>query len=177
MDGSTLCTVFVDSNALLTACWLGDSRAVLVHYDGSVTGLTKDHKPYHEDEEKRIIASGGFVEGQRVNGVLAMSRSLGDVPLKRPNKAVSNEPSVTTRQLTPNDAFIVIASDGLFDVVSNNFVGRTCKKKGKAVSAAADLMYHARMQGTRDNTSVIVIRMDWSSGCSISSTDNNNNNN
>lgn len=66
----------------------GDSRSVLAR---STTGkalsletvaLSEDHKPDNFDEKKRIEAAGGFVEDNRVNGSLNLSRSLGDFTYK-----------------------------------------------------------------------------------------------
>lgn len=80
-------------------CYAGDSRCVL----GRAAGLfvTEDHKPSAPGERARIEAAGGFVRGDRVNGTLAVSRSLGDFPLKRAStlppqaQPVSPEPDVT----------------------------------------------------------------------------------
>jgi protein phosphatase PTC1 len=73
--------------------------------------LTKDHKPQDEEETKRIQAEGGFVGNHgRVNGVLAVSRALGDHMLK---PFVSAEPHVTTTRLKNSDLFMIIACDGV----------------------------------------------------------------
>lgn len=48
--------------------------------------LTRDHHPGRDDEKARIEAAGGFVRlwgVPRVNGILAVSRSIGDIHLKR----------------------------------------------------------------------------------------------
>ena len=56
----------------------GDSRAILVTRDDRVIELSHDHKPENDGETKRIKAAGGFVEDNRVNGVIAVSRAIGD---------------------------------------------------------------------------------------------------
>lgn len=90
----------------------GDSRVNL-----SATELTYDHHPEREDEKARIRTAGGSVivwGVPRVNGVLAMSRSIGDVALKR--FGVIAEPEFTGwRVLTANDSYLVVASDGIFE--------------------------------------------------------------
>lgn len=59
----------------------GDSRAVMYTTKGTHQ-LSRDHKPYLEDERKRIESAGGMVSMQRVDGDLALSRSLGDFQFK-----------------------------------------------------------------------------------------------
>ena len=59
----------------------GDSRCV-ASIDGRSEALSVDHKPADEAERKRIEAAGGFVEFNRVNGNLALSRALGDFAFK-----------------------------------------------------------------------------------------------
>ena len=62
----------------------GDSRTVLGRSSGSETcvPLSEDHKPDNEEEKNRIIRAGGFVEENRVNGSLNLSRSMGDFEYK-----------------------------------------------------------------------------------------------
>lgn len=73
---------------------VGDSRAVGC-INGKVDVLSIDHKPSNETELKRITAAGGWVEANRVNGNLALSRALGDFLLKR-NEEKSPEEQVIT---------------------------------------------------------------------------------
>lgn len=59
----------------------GDSRTVLSRGKQAVD-LSKDHKPDDPEEHRRIVGAGGFVEDSRVNGMLALSRALGDFEYK-----------------------------------------------------------------------------------------------
>jgi len=59
----------------------GDSRGVIFSSDGAKQ-LSRDHKPYLDDERKRIEEAGGMVSMQRVDGDLALSRSIGDFQYK-----------------------------------------------------------------------------------------------
>ncbi|KAI3799871.1 hypothetical protein L1987_35176 [Smallanthus sonchifolius] len=97
----------------------GDSRAVLCR-NGVAIPLSTDHKPDRPDELKRIEEAGGRViywDGARVLGVLAMSRAIGDNYLK---PYVIPEPEVTITERTADDECLILASDGLWDVVSND---------------------------------------------------------
>lgn len=59
----------------------GDSRTVMSK-NKVVTDLSKDHKPDDTEEKRRIYNAGGYVEESRVNGMLALSRALGDFEYK-----------------------------------------------------------------------------------------------
>jgi len=111
---------------------LGDSRALLSR-GGHAVVLSVDHKPDREDEAKRIEAAGGFVSFRRVLGRLAVSRAFGDEEYKvvsdksksepsdksKSEPLVIAEPEIRYEQLVPQDEFLFMACDGLFDVFSS----------------------------------------------------------
>jgi len=76
----------------------------------------------------RIIQAGGFVQFGRVNGNLALSRAFGDFDFKRnpelppEQQIVTSNPEITERPITPDDEFVVLACDGIWDVLSNQQV-------------------------------------------------------
>lgn len=124
--GSTACIVVVESGTgMLTVANLGDSRAVVRWDDGHVLQLTRDHKPDAPEERRRIEAEGGqvvYVSGvARTMGNLSLSRALGDWG-ERP--FVSPDPEVFGCRLTRGALLlgggILIASDGLWDVMSSD---------------------------------------------------------
>lgn len=81
--------------------------------------LSVDHKPNSKEERQRIENAGGVVVWAgtwRVGGVLAVSRAFGDRPLKR---FVISTPEVREEMLTSEDECLILASDGLWDVISN----------------------------------------------------------
>ncbi|XP_063415555.1 probable protein phosphatase 2C T23F11.1 isoform X3 [Mytilus trossulus] len=106
---------------------VGDSRAV-ASVRGVVEQLSYDHKPSNELEARRITAAGGFVEFNRVNGNLALSRALGDFVFKknetkRPEEQiVTAYPDVVQKRITSDHEFIVLACDGIWDVLTNQEV-------------------------------------------------------
>ncbi|GES85836.1 PP2C-domain-containing protein [Rhizophagus clarus] len=91
---------------------VGDARAVLSR-NGLAIRLSYDHKGSDAQEAKRIVDAGGFVMNNRVNGVLAVTRSLGDSSMK---EFVVGSPYTTETELTENDPFLILACDGLWDV-------------------------------------------------------------
>lgn len=118
-DGSTVVSLFVSrsSRQLITA-HVGDSRAVMVTLDDSFD-LTCDHKPSNASEKERVELLGGRIIQYgvlRVQGVLAVTRALGDFSLR---PYVSNVPAVSFFDLTGRECFAVLASDGLWDVMDH----------------------------------------------------------
>ncbi|XP_009589075.1 protein phosphatase 2C 37-like [Nicotiana tomentosiformis] len=133
--GSTAVVAVVTPNEIVVSnC--GDSRAVLCR-NGVAIPLSTDHKPDRPDELNRIEEAGGRViywDGARVLGVLAMSRAIGDNYLK---PYVTSEPEVTVTERTVDDECLILASDGLWDVVSNETacgVARMCLRSGRPPS-------------------------------------------
>ncbi|XP_019877597.1 probable protein phosphatase 2C T23F11.1 isoform X2 [Aethina tumida] len=125
-SGTTAVTMLVKNNKLFCAN-VGDSRAV-ASINGKAEPLSKDHKPSNQEELDRITAAGGWVNSNRVNGNLALSRALGDFIFKRnadkspEEQIVTAYPEVEERELTPEWEFIVLACDGIWDVMSNEDV-------------------------------------------------------
>lgn len=166
--GSTAVVAMV-SDSHLCAANCGDSRAVLSR-GGMAYRLTRDHKPELDDEEERINSCGGRVldfNGKRVMGLLAMSRALGDHCLRE--VGVVAEPEVTIISRSQEDEFLVLASDGLWDALSDNEVcdlARRCFQRAKERGAAPEtasrvaasvLMRAALDRGSNDNITVTVV--------------------
>lgn len=126
LAGTTAICVLVKGNKLYCGN-VGDSRAVAC-VAGKADPLSLDHKPSNDLESKRIVAAGGWVEFNRVNGNLALSRALGDFVFKRNDKKSAIEqivtayPDVQTRDIPEDIEFVVIACDGIWDVLTNEEV-------------------------------------------------------
>ncbi|KAG6393490.1 hypothetical protein SASPL_147732 [Salvia splendens] len=163
--GSTAVVAVVSPEKIVVSnC--GDSRAVLCR-NGVAIPLSVDHKPDRPDELRRIEEAGGRViywDGPRVLGVLAMSRAIGDSYLK---PYVIPEPEVTVTDRTVEDECLILASDGLWDVVSDQTacgVARMClqSRKGESSNQACSdasilLTRLALARHSTDNVSVVVV--------------------
>lgn len=122
-SGTTaVCAFISNENIYIANC--GDSRAVLCR-NGAPVFSTQDHKPILPTEKERIVNAGGSVMVQRVNGSLAVSRALGDYDYKNVSELgqceqlVSPEPEIFCQERNPQDYFLCLACDGIFDVMSN----------------------------------------------------------
>uniref|UniRef100_A0A915P9E0 protein-serine/threonine phosphatase n=1 Tax=Meloidogyne floridensis TaxID=298350 RepID=A0A915P9E0_9BILA len=97
--------------------------------------LSIDHKPSNEEESKRIFAAGGWVEFNRVNGNLALSRALGDFAFKTNKNLSAREqivtacPEVETCTITEEHEFIILACDGIWDVMTSQEVIDFCRTR------------------------------------------------
>jgi protein phosphatase 2C len=165
--GTTAVVALLSSQSIYVAN-AGDSRAVLLR-NGRAMALTDDHKAAREDETARVEAAGGqilFWNGVRVMGLLAVSRAIGDHSL-RPYVIADPEVTVVNRQT--GDELLVMASDGLWDVITNHeacSLARRCllraRQKGStrenAARVAATVLTKAAVdRGSRDNVTVLVI--------------------
>ncbi len=108
---------------VIYCCNAGDARSVLSE-KGKAVELSKDHKPDLPQERARVLAAGHMVEDGRVDGIIAISRALGDWEYKstslEPEKmAVSGYPDISKTALTKDIDFIICACDGIWDCMTS----------------------------------------------------------
>jgi len=131
----------------------GDARAVLCR-GGKAIRLSYDHKGSDESETKRILDAGGFVVLNRVNGILAVTRSLGDHAMK---DYVIGEPHLVDTLLESSDTHLILACDGLWDVASDQEAVDIIIAETDAQKMSDKLLLHALKNGSTDNISVMAI--------------------
>eukprot|EP00004_Rigifila_ramosa_P004426 TRINITY_DN1487_c0_g1_i1.p2 TRINITY_DN1487_c0_g1~~TRINITY_DN1487_c0_g1_i1.p2 ORF type:complete len:167 (-),score=32.93 TRINITY_DN1487_c0_g1_i1:16-516(-) len=157
-SGSTAITVFLRSTPqgrILHAANVGDARTVL-EMNGKVMRLSRDHKGSDQDEIDRILKAGGFVAGNRVNGILAVTRALGDHAMK---EYVISDPYCLDIPLAATDTgTLILACDGLWDVMSDEAALAYVRDQTDLQMAAQSLISHALELGSTDNISVMIIR-------------------
>lgn len=108
-DECKLTTAASRQRVLYTAN-VGDARIVLCR-NGKALRLSYDHKGSDENEGKRIAGAGGLILNNRVNGVLAVTRALGDAYMK---DLVTGHPYTTETVIQPDmDEFLILACDGV----------------------------------------------------------------
>lgn len=160
--GCTSVTCFIsgslkNGNRQLFCANAGDGRAVLCR-DGKAIRLTEDHKVANEVEAQRIKDAGGFIINGRVNGQIIITRSLGDHLMK---EYIIGEPYTRHEVLSEKDTHLIVACDGLWDVVEDqqavDFVLQ--HDSASASDIAKKLLIKALQDGTTDNLSIIVVKL------------------
>ncbi|KDP43081.1 hypothetical protein JCGZ_25267 [Jatropha curcas] len=155
--GSTASTAMLLGDRLLVGN-VGDSR-VVASRAGSAVPLSIDHKPDRSDERQRIEEAGGFVVWAgtwRVSGVLAVSRAFGDKLLKQ---YVVAEPEIQEEEIDGVD-FIIIASDGLWNVLSNQDAVALVQDIPDPEAASRKLIQEAYARGSSDNITCVIVRFN-----------------
>ena len=148
--------------AVLHVANVGDSRALLVGCLGAKR-LSVDHRPDEEGERQRLQREGIRVANGRVQGSLAVSRALGDHSLKSVQGGVSCEPYCISHSVEPDDLALVLASDGLWDFVTDEDVhaavirGLDATPPVPAADIAESLVRLALTKGSRDNVGVLLV--------------------
>ncbi|GAA5842663.1 hypothetical protein JCM3766R1_004890 [Sporobolomyces carnicolor] len=145
---------------------VGDARAVLSR-GGKGVRLSYDHKGTDTSEVKRITDAGGFVLNNRVNGVLAVTRALGDSSMK---EFVVGKPYTTETTIGDHDEWLIVACDGLWDVCSDQEAVEIVQQSRNAQDASQRLLDHALANFSTDNLSVLVVDLKPS----LRTTDDNN---
>jgi len=187
-SGCTACIVLMQGNQLFMFN-VGDSRAVMGTRSGGRKGkvvaedLTNDQDATVPEERKRIMASGGFISQPEKPGLpsriwldekctkigLGVSRSIGDFALK--NSGVIPDPVVTNRALSPNDEFMIVASDGVWGFIQSeeavqivqagfdegNNASEACMK---LIKAAMERWKEHEGEAYRDDITAIVVRVN-----------------
>lgn len=178
-DGSTALAIVVRGRTgrpvELLAANLGDCRAVISR-GGEAVRVTRDHKPDVADERRRIEKAGGkVVEAggcwrvthetmfkDQLKSFLSVTRALGDRGLKAPFKLLSSKPELHKVEVGENDLFVVMACDGVWDVLSDQEVcDIVAEHMGEPKIAAGAVMREAYNRRSGDNLTCLVVMFSW----------------
>lgn len=99
-----------------------------------------------------------MIANNRLAGQLAITRAFGDFNLK--TQGLSAEPTVSRTELTPTDQLLIIATDGLWDVIDDQQAVDICLKYQNPLEMAKALVDAALKSGTMDNTSVMILKLN-----------------
>ncbi|KAG9201012.1 Protein phosphatase 2C 1 [Epicoccum nigrum] len=136
---------------------VGDARIVLCR-NGRALRLSYDHKGSDENEGRRVASAGGLILNNRVNGVLAVTRALGDAYMK---DLVTGHPYTTETVIQADqDEFLILACDGLWDVCSDQEAVDLIRPIQDPQEASKKLVDYALARFSTDNLSCMVVRFD-----------------
>mmetsp|Transcript_117046 Transcript_117046/g.372662 ORF Transcript_117046/g.372662 Transcript_117046/m.372662 type:complete len:377 (-) Transcript_117046:258-1388(-) len=155
LKGGSTAVILASVGEYLWCCSAGDSRAVAGLNGGGVHRLSTDHTAQVPSEIVRIQAAGGDVEWGMVGGTLPMTRGVGNFDLEAAGFACLPQLSSMLRS---GAEFVVVASDGLWDVISDAnccALVRTLSTNNCA-AIADELVRTARGLGSADDIAVIV---------------------
>lgn len=160
-SGVVVCIVLIEGEDIFTAN-VGDCRAVLSRRNAAIQ-ITSDHNildPIEKERVKAFISTEGFVRG------LMVTRSLGNIKVGSLEKCEGQiaEPALGHFPIGDSDEFLLIASDGLYEVVSNDVAISTIHRAMKRPSfspenAAQELVDRALARGSCDNICVCVVML------------------
>ena len=156
-SGSTATVAVVVNNSLVVAN-VGDSRAIACC---PLVVLTEDHVASDENEALRIKQLGGTITERRVEDRVVLTRSIGNRAL---DPLLIAEPYITRFPLS-SFQYLIVATDGLWDVVANDeavrFVGERLDGSADAAQRAAKALAHeALVRQSTDNVCVIVVDLE-----------------
>jgi serine/threonine protein phosphatase PrpC/Leucine-rich repeat (LRR) protein len=154
-DGCTGAVVFIHGDRVYAA-GVGDSRIVRVQRE-KCERLTVDAKPTIRSEYTRLREAGLVINNEgRVRGKLGIARALGDFVC---GEGIYVEPDITTFTIGPDDDALIIACDGLWDMLTDNICADIVRRAPSANDAAVTLKNFAFALGSIDNISVIVMKL------------------
>ncbi|KFK42207.1 hypothetical protein AALP_AA2G225300 [Arabis alpina] len=157
--GSTAVTAILINGKVLWIANVGDSRAI-VSRSGKAEQISVDHDPDNDTERNMIESKGGFVTNMpgdvaRVNGLLAVSRVFGDKNLK---PYMNTEPDIKDVTIDSHTDILILASDGISKVMSNQEAVDIAKRLRDPKEAAKQLIAEALRRNSNDDISCIVVR-------------------
>ena len=159
--GSTATIVYIEKlkesdKRILYCANVGDSRCVLVNKNG-VYRLSYDDRVKDPQENERINKNGGIIVNNRVYGQLMLSRSFGDWRIK--DVGVIVDPHITRYELSEDDYYCVIASDGIWDVLKDEECSALQKMYVNTGEMSKNIINECLRRKSFDNLSCFVISL------------------
>lgn len=165
-DGTTVNIIFITPYKIICAN-LGDSRSILVKIPGiPLRQLSSDHTIEYDSYRLKIVGATISSDNRILSNsgcLLNLSRSLGDYSFKKifngkTDDFVSRIPEVRILERSNDDLFIIMACDGLWDVLSNEYVSEYLYKNYASINVAFSLSKEALLRGSTDNITCISIK-------------------
>jgi len=178
--GTTITVAMVLGNFLYLAN-LGDTDAV-IYTKGGEKILTEQHIPANPSERARVRAEGGLIIGNTTKDFrlghpvwnsrlinLGVTRAFGDLFYKNTeyigekHSGLSGIPSISKRSLIQDESFIIIATDGLWEVVTpaEAVLLVAPSLQSDSTISCRILMEVAKSRGAKDNTTILLVKFNY----------------
>ena len=158
--GSTACIVYItkeNSKKCFYCANIGDTRCVLINKNGAKR-ISYDDRATDINESNRVKSEGGIIFGGRVYGQLMLTRAFGDSGLKK--YGVICIPHVYKVDIDIEDKYIIIASDGVWDVLEENEIYNYSLISKNSKDFCDIIVKKSIEKGSMDNISCFVIKLN-----------------
>ena len=132
----TTANIMLIKNGIIYIANVGDSLSVM-YKNKKAYNLNKEHQTIIESEKQRVLKSGAIISGCRINGMLNLTRAIGDLRfksntnLKRHEQSVIALPEITKIEDIDDIDFIIMGCDGVWDCVKRQMVCEFVEKEIK----------------------------------------------
>lgn len=155
LKGGTTAVIVATAGDYLFCASAGDSRVVAGLHGGGFVRMSNEHSTKSAEEVARIQASRGNLEWGRLGGFLPITRGIGNFDLEADGFSCAADVAWLPKAQVE---FVVIASDGLWDVINDETCCNLVRQWGSA-AAAEQLAFMAQRMGSSDDIAVIIARM------------------
>ena len=159
-QGSTACIVYITkkrNKKILYCANIGDTRCLLTN-EKYAKRLSHDHKiEENENERERIIDHGGKINKGRIFGDLILSRAFGDWRYKE--FGLISSPYINKIEINDDDKYIIIASDGVWDVLDDLEVYKLSLMSENSKELCSNIIDNSLKRKSKDNLSCFVIKL------------------
>ena len=158
-QGSTACVVYItmeNNKKILYCANVGDTKCLLTQTKFAKI-LSKDHKLDNIKERERIIKNGGIINDGRIFGEIILSRAFGDWQFK--DFGLLSFPHVSKIEITEDDHYVIMASDGVWDVLEDLEIYRLSICNDNSMEICTKIIEDSLEKGSKDNLSCFVIKL------------------
>ena len=126
-DMGTTANIMLIKNGFIYIANVGDSLSVM-YKNKKAYNLNREHQTIMESEKERVLKSGSTITGYRIDGILNLTRAIGDLRfksnknLKRHEQSVISLPEITKIEYSEDIDFIIMGCDGVWDCVKRQMV-------------------------------------------------------
>ena len=154
--GSTA-TVVLIVNKIIYCANIGNTSCYSIYNKNQIKKISIDHDCKNQTEIERVKQNGGEIFNKRVFGSLSLTRCFGDFDFKA--YGVTAKPTISKKKIGKEENFLIIASDGVWDVIHEEELNGYISKKNLSASELSALIIKEALRNySRDNVSCIVIK-------------------